>query len=828
MTLTGNDLARMRSQMSRAELVLFTGAGFSSGASDRSGRLLPTSDDLKQDLWDLCFPGAPFDPLASLADLYGTALRRRRSSLAEYLERRLTVDPDSLPDYYRLYFELPWLRSYTLNVDDLERAVASRFALERHPLTIAATPSKDPEQRIKTPQLEVVHLNGVVPGPPEYLTFSEAQYAERIAAQEPWYARCVADITCRPVIFIGTVLRESLLWQHMELRRRRETHGRDLRPTSILVTPDLNLPRQEILRDFRIDWIEGSAESFAREVLPELASEGRRGFIFLGEHLHARGAASIPFVGQLAQEQPNLQTEYLLGEEPQWADLINGRAIERSHDSALWETANNILTGKQQRTALAITGTAGTGKSTALMSLALRFSGNAIPVLWLDKNSEITISRIRNQVRAIKEKLVLAVDDADLYGRDLVGLLRDLVPGSNQLLFVFAVRSNRIDDIASAVEGSGQLTLHEHVVPPLSDDDIDSLIAVLERHNRLGKLTGLGHEQRRQAFRNQAGRQMLVAMIQATSNENFEKKAHDELAQLTGAQRYVYSLVSVATSLREHLLKDEVLLACADSQDDALQALERLSARHLVSALPPTQRYRARHRVIADLVVDKLVELKEVKDVVLGLAWAAASKVNPYVERRERPAPFLARLINHDLLRRWIGVTESRDIYVGLETILSWDYHYWLQRGSLEVEAGDIRMAENFLGAAYSFGKGDYRVQTAYAYMLIRKAWEAPAEVHAVELLNDGVGLLEEVIESWGHVSSYPFHVLGSQGLAWAHRASLTRDERRALLQSLIATLDLGVKHHPRQKDLLRLRDDLRREELLTVAVVGGQRIGAT
>ena len=71
------------------------------------------------------------------------------------------------------------------------------------------------------PRLEVVHLNGVVPAAPELLTFSETQYAERIANQEPWYSRCVVDITCRPVVFIGTVLQESLFWQHMELRRKR-------------------------------------------------------------------------------------------------------------------------------------------------------------------------------------------------------------------------------------------------------------------------------------------------------------------------------------------------------------------------------------------------------------------------------------------------------------------------------------------------------------------------------------------------------------------------------------------------------------------------------
>ena len=74
---------------------------------------------------------------------------------------------------------------------------------------------------------------------------------------------------------------------------------------------------------------------------------------------------------------------------------------------------------------------------------------------------------------------------------------------------------------------------------------------------------------------------------------------------------------------------------------------------------------------------------------------------------------------------------DARDIYEELETILSWDYHYWLQRGSLEVEAGDIRKADNFLSAAYSLHPEDYRARTAYAYMLMRKACEAPHDVRA-------------------------------------------------------------------------------------------------
>jgi hypothetical protein len=560
MELEAHDLARLRSQASRGELILFTGAGFSIGAKDHSGRPVPSVNELKRELWQLCYPDETYDESSSIGDLYGAAMHQKKSDLTNLLQSRLTVCPASLPEYYLSLFNFPWFRCYTLNVDDLESAVGRRFNLERPPITISARSSEAellPGLPPSFQRLEVVHLNGVVPSPPEGLTFSETQYAERIGNQEPWYSRCVVEITSRPVIFIGTVLSESLLWQHMYLRKRRENLGRDLRPTSILVTKDLSRPRRDILRDLRINWVQGTAEEFATEILPQLHIEATKGFSFIRQHAETRPSAPVPLVSQLLTEAPTLQTEYLLGDEPQWSDILNGKAIERAHDETLHETAEQILDGKQLGTALALTGTAGTGKSTALMSLALKLSGSGIPVIWVDKESDASPMRMRQRVREFHEheKVVLAIDDADLYGRELQNLLLDLVPHIPNFLFVFAVRAGKLDQITSAIRAHGDLRIHEHVVPPLTDEDIDALIEVLDKNKRLGILTGASKEDRRKAFREQAGRQLLVAMIQATSNEHFEKKAQDEYLELEPTQKYPYALIAVATGVA--ILSDE-------------------------------------------------------------------------------------------------------------------------------------------------------------------------------------------------------------------------------------------------------------------------------
>lgn len=821
MQIDPTDLARLRSYMSRGEVILFTGAGFSLGARDRAGQGIPSSSELRREIWNLCYPGEPFDEFCSLGDLYGAALSRRRADLETLIRRRLTVDPDTLPKYYDNIFNVPWMRCYTLNIDDLESAVSRRNSVDRQPISISARDPKHsqmPGLPIGGRGLEVVHLNGIVSDSLELLTFSETQYAERIGGQEPWYSRCVVDITARPVIFIGTALNEALMWQHMELRMRRENIGRDLRPTSILIAESLSRPRSEILRDLRINWVKGTAEEFANEILPELRSEVSGGFAFLRQKTEGRISGLVPLVSDLAAERPNLQTDYLLGEEPVWADILQGRAVERTHDEELLRVSESILDGRRPSTAIAVTGTAGTGKSTALMSLALKLTSGGVPVLWVDKNSDLTPARMRAQVRNAHQKIVLTIDDADMYGRELPNLIGDLVPRSQDFLFVFATRSNKIDAVEAALRGTPHLEIHEHVVPPLNDVDIDGLIGVLEKNKRLGILTGASETIRREAFRDQAGRQLLVAMIQATSGENFEKKAKTEYTELEGAQRYVYGLIAVASTLRYMVTKDEVLLGYGDSHEQALAALERLEAHHLISSQPGAGAYRCRHRVISDLVFDQVRELGELSEIIAGLAWALATKVGIPLDKASRTGRFLVRLTNHDFLLGTVGFPSARDLYARLESLLSSDYHYWLQRGSLEVEVGDIRRAENFLGSARSLGAGDFRVGTAYSYMLMRKAWEAPKDLHAEEFLSLGMSELEDIIENSGRLSEYPFHVYGSQGLAWAHRAIPQKESRRVFLYKLSEVVNQGLALHPAAESLIKLSSDLKKEILLTVA----------
>ena len=417
---------------------------------------------------------------------------------------------------------MPWTRIYTLNLDDLDEAVQRTFELTRRIRTISALREGFPRSE---DDLVVVHLNGRINDYPE-MTFSQRQYGERTARPDPWYAHLVADISSHPVVFVGTTLDEPPLWQHIELRRSRVQRTRELRPGSYLVTPSIPAARARMLQDFNIQLVEMTQEDFASQVLAEMKAERERGL----QAISARRPIGVSrrlliSVAELRSELDDSPGEFLLGRQPTWADIVIGTAVKREFEADL-----KAKIEKDHVPLVILTGTAGSGKSTTLMRLALMYHAEGKDVFWLESESELMIWQIKNAVQESSTQ-VLVIDDADVFGSSTGPLLASLVSESPELLLIVAIRSTRLEGL----KVGDYLDDTPHVsfaIPHLEDSDIKLLLDTLTSANRLGALRGLSRSKQIATFREQAGRQLLVAMIQATSNETFEEKIDRECREL--------------------------------------------------------------------------------------------------------------------------------------------------------------------------------------------------------------------------------------------------------------------------------------------------------
>lgn len=813
-------IPHLRDQFARALPFFFTGAGFSVGANNILGMPVPAGDALKRDLWGICFPGQEYEKENSLQDLYEHAFVRHKGDLTARLTQALTVATDSIPGWYQRFFSFPWAGGYTLNVDDLAASVARQFDLPRRLAEVSArSPSSMPgTPRTSSDTLEIVHLNGGIADIPDRVTFSVTQYAERLGTPDPWYFRLTGELISRAFVFIGTQLDEPSLWQYLELRRTKGARGmKELRPRSYLVTPHLPMSRQVLLAEFHIEWLPMTAEQFVVEILDPLASAAVAGLDLL--RLSAGSAPSRPELSDIStlSRAPLQPSDFLLGQEPVWGDLQSGRAIVRESDEEFWSRANGIRQREGTKGVLLVTGTAGSGKSTALMRLGLRFAAEGERVGWVDRETELSVRDIRRAMKAVDAPSILAIDEADMFGVELPALIRDVALYDNAPLVMITIRSGKVERALNSQQLVG-VPMSEVTVPLLADSDIDALIDALDKEHRLGVLKALPHSAQVQAFRDQAGRELLVAMIQATSGQRFEAKAAAEFEELQANEQVIYALVAVATALRYSLTSQDLLIASGDASNTALNVVDQLKRRHIITAAAgPEQAFRARHRIIGQLVFDHLQRNQRLADVMAGLALAAATKVNPTSPPSSRPMRFLRSVISHDLLIRTVGREVARNIYGSVQVTLSWSFHYWLQRGSLEVEDGDLSLAKNFLDQARNLAPDDPFVENEYAYLQFARAISNVSAVEAPKLVQEAVDSLLDLARRRRHGGEHPYHVLGSQGLSWARRGIIPRDEKQRFLLMLITTVEEGVQRFP-VAPLKQLLRDLKQEQLSLAA----------
>ena len=121
---------------------------------------------------------------------------------------------------------------------------------------------------------------------------------------------------------------------------------------------------------------------------------------------------------------------------------------------------------------------------------------------WIDKSTDISPYAIRSacSLSDDNDSIVLAIDDADIYGRELSSLVKELAELPKVSLIILAIRSGRVDSALNPSLLRG-VDLSERPMPHLSNSDIDALIDVLKRENRLGVLQGLNLAKQRQAFK---------------------------------------------------------------------------------------------------------------------------------------------------------------------------------------------------------------------------------------------------------------------------------------------------------------------------------------
>lgn len=800
---------KLASFIRQGRVILFTGAGFSLGAKTKSGRQLPTADELSKALWRIAFPRDDFDE-SSLGDVYEAATLQASKETQREMRDLLTVDPKSLDDGYRLWFSFPWHRIYTLNIDDLDAAISRQYSLPRHLLPLSALSDAVPST--ENDHLQVIHLNGTLADLP-HVTFSPRQYGERLGSSDLWYDNLARDLKTHPVLYVGTSLDEPPLWTYVEARGLRKTNT-ETRPGSFLVSPELARARRVSLSSYNVSWIGASAAEFANNVLLTLSDDSSAGQRAIEQRRKLeRGGPPIARVSDVQDDSQDDEREFLHGREPRWSDLTDGYAVRRTFDSTLAQAYEDT-----SARLIVITGTAGSGKSTSAMRLALERSARGDNVFVLNPDASGQLYKLRQAI-ATEEIDFLLIDDVDRFGRATPGFLHELLDDCADMRLVLCVRNTRIQ----ALDGLAELEVDslELTVPQLEDNDVEALLDALDKANRLGQLKGKTRKQQREAMQKTFGRQLLVALLEVTQGVRLEQKIESECEDLKGDSPLVYAVAALATYAGGPLT-DQELIASTGEASSAMEQIDLLTRRHLLIRTG-SGRLMPRHSVIAERVVRYYQEKGIIAQVCTALAIGLASHARVGELQTNRTGRVLIRLLNHEYLIKLVyrnvdiavDVATLRSIYDAVESVLEDDYQYWLQRGSFETEDGDLDLAKNFLDQARGMAANDFNVRTEWSYMTLKRAAKDASSAGAADSVALAFNELEEVIEKRGSSNHYAFHIYGSQGLSWARRAPLSQNEKKKLLEQLRRVVANGLKLHPANENLKELNKALDKEYMM-------------
>ncbi len=605
-----------------------------------------------------------------------------------------------------------------------------------------------------------------------------------------------------PVVFLADSVTALPIWR---LITDRDTARKSYQPPAYLVCPALPVHLQAALPLYGVKWIQSSVAAFTDTYLATSRAEVAEGLQRQGSRLRRPQTASLS-VELRRRGAREGSRDYLLGNSPTWGDVLEGYAADLTLKTALLKA---FAEAGPEATIVA-TGTAGSGRTTSLMQCALALQTGRQRVAWIDSTVYQSIPDLIEEIQN-ESYDVIVIDDVDVFGAEASRLVRDIRRSGvgtvrRVIAGVRSVRAYVLEDLAD---------LRTVSASDLSAGDVTALIAVLRTHKAVANKQ-LSDGDIRELLSGTSRGQLLVGMIQATSGLPFGKKIASECDQLTLGERLMYGCFAVVTSEREAMTEAEALEAVGGDPREAWRSFNRLLQTKLIRQQPGSRRFEVRHRVVAEEVRTYLLEKGLLAEVVRGTlrAYAAAARHlrgTSYPERRT-----LVRLLNHSyLISLRLDADQIRDIYNEVEDLLHDDFHYWLQRGSFEVERGDNTFALHDLTSAMTTpgGENDPKVLTEFSYLRLKLALRLQS-VEGTKLGLDAFGDISKVILANGENSPHTFVVLARDGLAWLESAPIGDSQREELATAAVHLLGLaerlektnGAVAHHRSAALARFR----------------------
>jgi tetratricopeptide (TPR) repeat protein len=619
----------LTSAIEAGRCVLFVGAGGGRHAVDAAGAPAPDGDTLASDIaqhFAIATPGRV--DLPTIARI--VELRKGRAELEAFVADRLAgLEPDETLQWL---YALPWRAIFTTNYDSvIERAFELNPKPARTPVVMSASADLvafDPRYDVP-----IYHLHGYLGADGRRrILITDEDYALFYEKRRMVFDVLKHELATAPILYVGYSHRDPN-WKMVDAELRAE-FAPSTPPRSYRVVPETDALQKELLDAQGIEAIDSDVKGFvdalqasvgeikldpsglerlAREVPSDLHDEFETSPTAVARLL--RGwvyAKQAPY-----DAEPN-RPDFLAGDLPNWALVGADIPFERDIEESVFETLLDWATSQDERArALIVLGSAGYGVSTVLMQLSARLIKEGVGRVYFHRAGlPVNEGDVLFAAEGSSAPVFFVIDNAADEADRLASVLQRVRDHGVVAYFLLGERLNEWR------QRRPRLSPQEFGILPLSDGEIERLLAYLETQNALGKLEGLSPALRVAAIKEKHEKQLLVAMREATEGRAFDAIIENEYRGIeSDFARRVYAAVCgfyrLRTAMRDSVLAEVVECGAADLYSELGDGTEGVVFFDLLDPATGTYAARARHQTIAEIVWERAIEPGERESILL-------------------------------------------------------------------------------------------------------------------------------------------------------------------------------------------------------------------
>jgi len=792
---------QLRRAIEEGRAILFLGAGASVGSTNKSGESPPLSDTLANMIASRC--GWTYN-----SERLGIVYAAARNLLGMELDTLLNdCYANCKPSAeYKILSQYPWARIYTTNIDDACEKALSEMSTQDIWIRSRNDRVIDKDQLFT--RLDYVYLNGSIRQPEKGFIFSPEEYGKASASSPRWYEEAASDYLQCTFVFIGTNIDEPTFHHHIELYKSRAGSSA---PKSYVILPSATQIEIAGFESAGLTYLQGTLSTFtewltttiwpipkpvdiAQNRFPELkallaktSAQTRNEFADLLANVTSvsrQGLVSTTEVFNLGTTRP-----FYKGFKPNWRDVLDGVPAELKQYPVL---LNRIYTAQgNEKNLFAIIGPAGSGKSTALKSLALTLSDNGERVYFIERPLDRLVETLVELDKLNSDRYFVFIERLDHLKADLAAGL-----GKISKAMIVAAESQNV--------WHNRLTEYFHkpkteiaVLNEIEEQDVARILDKLQQYGPWTRLATLKPAERKRELFVRSKRQLLIGLMEATTGIGFDQIVFRDFGSVAEQDRLFFLIVCIATLHRTDLSLSVAARALSHmaNTESPLAVAARLQG--IVESR--RDRFVARHPIYARKIVDAIADRKLVSAAISSLLMTFTVYPHPVVKSLDKNDSALFKsIINHRFLADALRGDQASifAIYSQFEKYFESDGLYWLQYGLSMRSFNKHKEAYDLLHTAYNAYPHDHTIHAYAQQKLILAADDSVPVETSRAYVADAINMLAKLDDILESDDTYPIVTL-AEGHVKAMRVLDGEAMARIKAKEYVDVLERRLKKGP-------------------------------